>query len=447
MITLTKTNTRGFRTITFRNQSVHQYFTHLQSVMRTIEPLGTYNNLFAKPEIDGFASSQTSIEWTTGLSGQVVHYSFLSEAEKEKTDRFIDEAFVLIEKYVAENKNKMGKERDYSQFLSIVGKRPNSNQIWVVGGKPTIVQWGFGDENGIMGNSGIYPNWDSFISDIKRIESEKAGTTEKERLKADETPKVVEPVVAVATAERVSQLFKEEEKIAENLNSEPKTLVKGETASKSQEAKAVKKETKAAEEKESAMLGLGGYKWVKWLAILLAIIIIILLLLRALFPERSVLGELSRMMGGASSGGIGGMNGMGGLGGTGGADGLGGSEGRQGSNSDSNTKKSAKDKIGTIENELCPVCGKKFGDHKEAEVKNCITSSQNDKLEIQKKLKEFEAAAQRYNEEVKEFNRSGSEEKTKKDQAGESGQNPKGIADEHEGKDKAQAQSDGIGER
>lgn len=430
MITLTKTNTKGFRTITFRNQSVHQYFTHLQSVMRSIEPLGTYNNLFAKPEIDGFASSQSSMEWTTGLSGRGVHYSLLSEAEKEKTDRFIDEAFALIEKYVAENKNKTGKERDYSQFLSIVGKRPNSNQIWVVGGKPTIVQWGFGDESGLMGNSGIYPNWDSFISDIKKIEPEKTVAVEKEQPKADVSNKVAEPVVAVATAETVSQLFKEEEKAVENLNSEPKNVVEKEVSQKPKEVNTAKKETKIAEEKESAMLGLGGYTWVKWLAILLAIIIIILLLLRALFPERSVLGELNRVMGGAASGGIGGM------GGAGGTDALGGSTG---SNQGSDSSKSAKDKMDSMGGELCPVCNKKFGDHKEAEVKNCIISSQNDKFEIQKKLKEFEAAAKKYNEEVKEFNLMDSKEKAEMPKSEETGEN-------QQDKDKNTAQTDGIGE-
>ena len=60
------------------------------------------------------------------------------------------------------------KEYDYSQFLKVVAKKPDTNQIWVVGGKPVIVQWGFIDENGTIGSSGLYPNWDTFISEIQQ---------------------------------------------------------------------------------------------------------------------------------------------------------------------------------------------------------------------------------------------------------------------------------------
>ena len=58
MSSIIKTRTQGFRVFTFRNQEVHKYYSHLQSVMRSIDPNGAYNDLFAKPEIDSMAVLQ-----------------------------------------------------------------------------------------------------------------------------------------------------------------------------------------------------------------------------------------------------------------------------------------------------------------------------------------------------------------------------------------------------
>ena len=56
MSSIIKTRTQGFRVSTFRNQEVHKYYNHLQSVMRSIDSSGTYGDLFAKPEIEVIAA-------------------------------------------------------------------------------------------------------------------------------------------------------------------------------------------------------------------------------------------------------------------------------------------------------------------------------------------------------------------------------------------------------
>ena len=59
MSSIIKTRTQGFRVHTFRNQEVHKYYSHLQSVMKSIDSNGTYAELFAKPEIDSMAVGAT----------------------------------------------------------------------------------------------------------------------------------------------------------------------------------------------------------------------------------------------------------------------------------------------------------------------------------------------------------------------------------------------------
>lgn len=349
MITVTKTDTHGFRAERFRNQVVHQYYGHLQSVMHSIEPTDKYKNLFARPEIDGFSTDNTNIEWTSSLSGKPVHYSQLSDLDKQKVDGFIEEAFSRINRYVAEGKDKTGKEHDYSQFLSIVGKKPNPNQIWIVGGKPTIVQWGYNDDNNLMGSSGIYPNWDSFINEIKTIQPE-------EKAVAVEAPIVEKPVEPIApsmdAAVVASPLFTDlpNEESLKN-EAKPATEPKAEPKAIKPVAKP-KKPVKKQEEKKTAMAGLGGYWWVKWLAIILLIIIIILLLLRFIPQAQNPFGQTAGMAGGPTviNGGVGGAGGIGG-GPNGGAGGIGGGNeggsgieqgngGDSGSDSSSSLKKS-----------------------------------------------------------------------------------------------------------
>ncbi len=327
MSSIIKTRTQGFRVCTFRNQEVHKYYSHLQSVMRSIDSNGAYNELFAKPEIDSMAVGATEIEWTCSGSGKAVHISQLSESDRNRIEKKVSEAYSKIEAYIAENRSKSGKNRDYAQFLTIVGKRPDTNQIWVVNDKPVIVQWGFSDDNGLMGSSGIYSDWDSFIKDIKREpEKPEEPVKIKEPVEEEKTEKIVETVAPAASA----SLFAEQEKKVEKVEEKPieaKPEPKTEPVKKEED-----KPVANTEEPKTVMAGLGGYVWVKWLAIVLAIIILLLLLMRFLVPPNipnnpfgnnggpntNIINPLGGNGGGAGGpGGIGGGSGAGNGGGAG----------------------------------------------------------------------------------------------------------------------------------
>ena len=376
MSSIIKTRTQGFRVSTFRNQEVHKYYSHLQSVMRTIDSNGTYNELFAKPEIDAMAVGETEIEWTCTANGKAVHISQLSESERNRFEKMVSDAFTHIEAYIAENRTKSGKNRDYAQFLSIVGKRPDSNQIWVINGKPIIVQWGFVDENGLMGSSGIYSDWDSFIKDIRKVEPEKP---KEEPVIVAEEPAKAEPVneAVVAAPAAASSLFAEQEKVVEK-TAEPAPQSKPEEP---KEKPVEKKEEPApkkvdTEEKKTVYAGLGGYEWVKWVAILLAIIILLLLLLRLLFPPKfpnDLLGQNGTNIGAINGGGMGGSGGGSDGGGAGGGDnggGAGGGGGQGGDNGAGGQNGGGNPAINP--NEPCPVCSKPFGNHGPEDYKKCI---------------------------------------------------------------------------
>ena len=420
MITVTKTDTHGFRAERFRNQVVHQYYGHLQSVMHSIEPTDIYKNLFARPEIDGFSTDNTNVEWTSALSGKPVHYSQLSELDQQKVDRFITEAFCRIDKYIADGKGKTGKEHDYSQFLSIVGKRPNPNQIWIIGGKPTIVQWGYNDENNLMGSSGIYPNWDSFISEIKTAQTEDLAVSVDSSISESAESEVTLKESAVVVASSLFAELPDEKTQTQEIKQEVKQVVKQEITQevkqennisgskpKAQSKKPVKKQ-----EEKMVMAGLGGYWWVKWLAIILLIIIIILLLLRLIPQAQSPFGQMPGMAGGPTviNGGAGGIGGgAGGIGGApegGAGGGIGGGAGNNGNGvTPQNDSKAAPEKSGPEDKDsesigkedsasinpegLCPVCKNSFFKHSQEDLKKCLLNAHEGEEELKKKLQKF----------------------------------------------------------
>ncbi len=382
MSSIIKTRTQGFRVSTFRNQEVHKYYNHLQSVMRSIDSNGTYSDLFAKPEIDAMAVGETEIEWTCSSSSKAVHLSQLSDAERNRVEKIVSDAYSRIDAYIAENRTKSGKNRDYAQFLSIVGKRPDPNQIWVVNGKPVIVQWGFVDENGLMGSSGIYSDWDSFIKDIRKAEPEKP---KEEPVKVVEEPAKTENLneAVVAAPAAASSLFAEQEKVAEPASQPKPEEPQPKPAEKKEEPKPAPKKVDT-EQKKTVYAGLGSYEWVKWVAILLAIIILLLLLLRLLFPPRfpnDLFGQNGTNIGaingggmGGSGGGMGGSDG-GGMGGGNGAGGQGGGDngsGGQGGGDNGSGGQNGGGNPAINPNEPCPVCSKPFGNHGPEDYKKCI---------------------------------------------------------------------------
>ncbi len=373
MSSIIKTRTQGFRVSTFRNQEVHKYYNHLQSVMRSIDSNGTYSDLFAKPEIDAMAVGETEIEWTCSSSSKAVHLSQLSDSERNRVEKIVSEAYNRIDSYIAENRMKSGKNRDYAQFLSIVGKRPDPNQIWVVNGKPVIVQWGFVDENGLMGSSGIYSDWDSFIKDIRKAEPEKP--KEEPVMVAEEPTKTERVNEAVVAAPAVaSSLFAEQEKVvekpAEPAPQQQTEEPKAKPVEKKEEPKTPPKKVDT-EQKKTVYAGLGGYEWVKWVAILLAIIILLILLLRLLFPPRfpnDLLGQNGTNIGAINGGGMGGSGGGAG----GGADGSGNGAGGQGGGDNGAGGQNGGGNQAINPNEPCPVCSKPFGNHGPEDYKKCI---------------------------------------------------------------------------
>lgn len=459
MSSIIKTRTQGFRVSTFRNQEVHKYYNHLQSVMRSIDSNGTYSDLFAKPEIDAMAVGETEIEWTCSSSSKAVHLSQLSDDERNKIEKFISEAYSRIDAYIAENRTKSGKNRDYAQFLSIVGKRPDPNQIWVVNGKPVIVQWGFVDENGLMGSSGIYSDWDSFIKDIKKAEPEKP---KEEPERVVEEPVKAEKLneAAVAAPAAASTLFAEQEKTVEKVVEktaehapQPKSEEpKAKPAEKKEEPKTPPKKVDT-EEKKTVYAGLGGYEWVKWVAILLAIIILLLLLLRLLFPPRfpnDFLGQNGTNIGAINGGGMGGSGGGSDGGGAGGGDNGGGAGGGNGAGDGKGAggQDGQNGPAGNNSDDNCPVCSKPFGNHGPEDYKKCILEASNNKGETkpEDKIKKIEEAVKKHNEALKELE---SEEEKPEETNGKKADKENQAVNENkvDNENKADKPSDETGEK
>ena len=151
-----KTKIQGLKFCIFRNQIVHSFYNHLQAVIRSIDLNGFNNVIFAEPLIDSINSNSTEMDWTFHGCDKAIHYSQASKVQQDKIEKAILEIYSKIESYISENLKKTGKNRDYAQFLSIVGKPPKSNQIWIVNNKPVIVLWGFVDEHNLIDNPKIY---------------------------------------------------------------------------------------------------------------------------------------------------------------------------------------------------------------------------------------------------------------------------------------------------
>ena len=87
---ITKTVTKGFRPCIFRNQPVHQFYGHLQSVLRAISPSGEMEQLFAKPNsIGGGCGSLTEMEWSTDLKGEAKRYQDLPAPKQQEVDQIL----------------------------------------------------------------------------------------------------------------------------------------------------------------------------------------------------------------------------------------------------------------------------------------------------------------------------------------------------------------------
>lgn len=316
MAIIVKTLTRGFRTCFFRNQSVHQFYGHLQSVLREIAPGGEMDNLFARPVNAADAASSGEIEWSTDLNGEAIKFASLSPQKQQEVAGLLGNYMEKIKQYAESRQTRTGKEKDYSDYLKAVAVSPDLNQIFLINNKPVLVHWGFLSGDGNHPGQGIYAGWDEFIAEIQR---KKAIKEEPVQSKAEQPAPIVLPPEPFFASEPEPAKTVEEKPVEKKpaaaavAKPEEKPVVKPAEPKKEPEKKEEKKPPVPPKKPKKVMAcGLGDYEWVKWLAILLAIIILLLLLLRLLPPPAS---SSPQMPPGMSSGGGGSGGGSGGGGG------------------------------------------------------------------------------------------------------------------------------------
>jgi hypothetical protein len=346
---IARTFTRGFRTSFFRNQPVHQFYGHLQAVLREIAPGGELDNLFARPEYSADGQALPGeIEWSTPLEGEKVMFKDLTSERQHAVADQIGQAFERIRKYAEDKQSRSGKEKDYAEYLKSVAVSPDLNQIFMVKNQPVLVHWGFVCEDGSHPGQGIYAGWDDFIAEIHR----KAGKPVEEKQQRIVLPP--EPPIEASEPSQAKEKepVKQAATVATAASAAPAATVAPEKPS---EPKVVKKEEAEEEDKPKRIVacGLGKYQWVKWLAIILAIIILLLLLLRFIpSPQSGFPGMPPGISAGGGGGGLGDLldqlgGGGGGLPGLGGANG--GGKGGQGGPA-------------PAPGSICPTCGHKAAD-------------------------------------------------------------------------------------
>jgi hypothetical protein len=326
------TFTKGYKPAMFRNQPVHQFFGHLQAVLRNVAPSGEMEHLFARPFFDGDQGVSAEIKWMTELPGESARLTSLDPEKYREAAAVLAAQLERIRSFAEKQANAKGVEKDYSDFLRAVAMTPDQSMIFVINGKPVITHWGYYREGATDQGKAVFAGWDDFITDIRRV---------------------APPSASAAPAS-----------VASGQNAPPE---KARESSKKDEKKAavvpVKKQSPVSPRDQDS------YEWVKWLAQLLGILIILLLLqflLNMPASQKSGGGTPSSMGsggGGAGSGG-GGMSGGSGGGGQGG-NGSGGSSGGGGSGS-------GQPKGGFSGPGPCPTCG-----HAEQKAGQTLPSGQN----------------------------------------------------------------------
>ncbi|MFZ5953437.1 MAG: hypothetical protein ACOYXC_22230 [Candidatus Rifleibacteriota bacterium] len=339
---IAKTLTKGFRTSYFRNQPVHQFYGHLQAVLKDIDGSGQMNSLFARPASS--AANEGEMEWSTDLSGDPISFKDLTPEKQQEIAGVLSSSIEKIKNYADSKQGKTGIEKDYADYLKAVAMSPDLNQVFVINNRPVLVHWGFSCDSGNHPGQGIYAGWDEFIAQVQRKAAPKQAPAPKNQEKPDQAAAAA-AVFAAPPPEPVIE--KHEEKIVEKVaekpaEKKPDSPAKDSAPKPEAEKKPVNKANDPNREKPVMALGLGIYKWVKWLAIVLAIIILLLLLLKFMLPRNPMGGmggmpmgggmpSLQDLLGGGLPGGGGGMPGGGGApGGSGGSGGQGQGQGQKG---------------------------------------------------------------------------------------------------------------------
>ena len=161
--------TKGCKPAIFRNQPVHQFYSHLQAVLREIEPGGGLENLFARPYCEGADVGRSpEIKWMTDLAGQVIPFGQLPPTQKEIQGRRLTEALEKIRSYSQQRSGAGGIEKDYADFLRAVAVSPDLNRVVVVNDKLIILHWGFVPDGAADPNQVVFAGWDEFLFNIRR---------------------------------------------------------------------------------------------------------------------------------------------------------------------------------------------------------------------------------------------------------------------------------------
>ncbi|MGM0600850.1 MAG: hypothetical protein ACQETH_13650, partial [Candidatus Rifleibacteriota bacterium] len=169
MALLAKTRTKGFRTCYFRNQPVHKFYGHLQAVLKAIDPSGSMNQMFARPEsVSDADGSDTEMEWSTELEGKITSFNKLDAEQQKQVASTLSANLEKIRAYAEANQNKGGIEKDYAQYLKAVAMSPDLNQIFVINNQPVLVHWGLICESDQHPGQGMYAGWDEFVSQIQK---------------------------------------------------------------------------------------------------------------------------------------------------------------------------------------------------------------------------------------------------------------------------------------
>ncbi len=298
---IAKTLTRGFRTSYFRNQPVHQFYGHLQAVLKDIDSSGQMNSLFARPASS--AANEGEMEWSTDLNGNPVSFKDLSPEKQQEIAGVLSSSIEKIKNYADSKQGKTGIEKDYADYLKAVAMSPDLNQVFVINNRPVLVHWGFSCDSGNHPGQGIYAGWDEFITQVQRKAAPKSAPKPQDKSDQAAAAAAAAAVFAAPPPEAEPVIEKQSEKIVEKAAEKPvekkhESQAKEAAPKPEAEKNPGNKANDPNREKPVMALGLGIYKWVKWLAIVLAIIILLLLLLKFLLPRNPKGGMGGMPMGG-----------------------------------------------------------------------------------------------------------------------------------------------------
>lgn len=239
------TKTRGWKPTVFRNQPVHEFYSHLQALLREIAPDNSLNNLFARPfSTAQHISGAEEVSWMSDVTGEVRAFPDLSPQEQSEIGSKLAMALERVRGYSLANRASTGLAKDYANFLQSVAVSPDLRNVLVLNGEPIIIHWGFVQEGSIDPRMAEFAGWQDFLTQVKAP-----------------TPAPAPAYAPIPPAPPVAK---------------PET--KAQPASPSAPVKPAEQAKPKPAKPEEPLREPPDYQWVKWLALILAIIILLLLI-------------------------------------------------------------------------------------------------------------------------------------------------------------------------